>query len=253
MKPSHVHLHFLDIIDKITVLLSAADKVTFDVADKCRSLMASDTHNIPLFTDPFLSKLTNCKSVFLLKILLLPLLSWLDHSILKELVVGSDIIMDLLTQFDSLIDIDKPVVAYPIPAPSQLMIPLDDKFAVVATKSSHDLSIISLKTVIDIKTVLIRTFEISSHAICLIAICTKLNYLYWMVPKCVISVIMDSIHNCNIQYELWQEKIVLTVVLPDLFSNDNDLNTQMSNEGLFSILSSQDDMVCVMLHSRKLW
>ena len=246
MKPSHVHLHFLDIIDKITVLLSAADKITFDVADKFRSLMASDTHNIPLFNDTFLNKIINCKSVFLLKILLLPLLSWFDHSILNVLAVGSDGITDLLTQFDSLIDTDKPIVAYPIPVLSQLMIPLDDNFTIVATKSSHNLSNSSLKTIIDMKTVLIQTFKITGHAICLIAICTKLNYLYWMVPKCVVSVIMDSVQNYSIQYELWQEKIILTVILPDLFSNDYDTSTQISTEGPFSILSSQDEMVCVL-------
>ena len=63
--------------------------------------MASNTHNIPLFAETFLSKLINCKSMLIvLKILMLPFLSWHDHSILKELTSDDDSVTDLLTQFD---------------------------------------------------------------------------------------------------------------------------------------------------------
>ena len=246
MEPLQVHLQFFNLVDKIVLLLSMADEGCIDLANKCRSLMASDTHNIPLFTDSFLSNLINCKSVFLLKILLLPFMSWLDHSILKELTSDNDSVAALLTQFDSLIDTDKPITAYPIPALSQLMIPLDDKFTIVATKSSCNLENSRLNNIICIKAALIEQWEITEHAIQLIAVCTKSNYLYWIVPKCVVSVITISSCNYENQYKLWRKEVVMTAILPDLFTDGHDINAQQFTGGAFSVLISQDDMVCLV-------
>ena len=242
MKPSHAHLQFFELVDKIIMLLSATDKISFDFVNKCRSLMASDTHNIPLFTDQFLSKLINCKSVFLLKILLLPFMSWFDHSILKELTSDNDSVAALLTQFDSLIDTDKPITAYPIPTVSQLMIPLDDNLTIVATKSLYNLESITLKDIVNIKATLIEKWEVTEHAIQLIAICTKLKYLYWIVPKCVVSIYMNSSSNSERQHSLRQEGIA---VLPDLFTDDYNI-IQLLTGGPFSpLLIPQDNMVCL--------
>ena len=245
MEPSHIHLRFFDLVDEIILLLSAADKISFDFASKCHSLMASDAHNIPLFTESFVNNLTNCKSVFLLKVLLLPFLSWFDHSVLKELTSESDSVTDLLTHFDSLIDTNKPITAYPIPALSQMMIPLDDSFTIVATKSFCNLESSSLKDIMNIKATLIEQWEITDHAIQLIAVCTKLNYLYWIVPECVVSVITHSLHNYEIQYKLWQKGMTMTAILPDLYTDDININTEQFTGGPFSVLSSQQDMVCV--------
>ena len=183
--------------------------------------------------------------MFLLKILLLPFLSWFDHSILKELISHSDndSVTDLLTQFDSLIDTDKPITAYPIPTLSELMIPLDDNFTIVATKSAYNFESSSLNTITHIKGRLMRLWKITEHAIQLIAICTKLNYLYWIVPQCVVSVITNSLHNSKIQYELWESGIT-TTILPNLFIKDHEINTQQFTGGPFSVLSSQNDTVC---------
>ena len=244
MEPSHLHLRFFDLVDKIILLLSAADKISFDFASKCHSLMASDTHNIPLFTEAFVNKLINCKSVFLLKVLLLPFLSWCDHSILKELTSESDSVTDLLTQFDSLIDTNKPLTAYPIPALSQMMIPLDDSFTIVATKSFCNLESSSLKDIMNIKVTLIGQWEITDHAMQLIAVCTRWDYLYWIVPECVVSIIIDSSHDYEIQYKLWQKGITMTAILPDLYTDDLNINTEQFSGGPFSVLSSQHDMVC---------
>ena len=247
MEPSHVHLQFFDLVYKIILLLSATDKVSFDIVTKCRRLMASNIHNIPLFAEPFLSKLVSCKSVFLLKILLLPFLSWFDHSILKELTSDDDSVTDLLTQFDSLIDTNKPITAYPIPTLTEMMIPIDDRFTIVATRYSQNLEDSSLKEIIDIKAVLIEQWEITQHAIQLIAVCIKLNYLYWIVPKCVVSVIANSSHGYEIQYKLWEIGITMTAILPDLFTDDHVVMQQPITGGPFSVLSTQEEMVCTII------
>jgi len=230
------------------LMLSAVDKISFNFADKCCNLMASDTHNIPLFTEHFLNKLVKCKPMHLLKILLLPFLSWFDHSMLKELVSESDSVTELITQFDSLVDTSELITEYPIPSLSQLMIPVDDRFTIVATKSSCNLKSSSLKEIVHAKATLIKKWKITEHAIQLIAVCTEFNYLYWMVPKCVVSIITDSSHNYEIQYELWQSGIIMTTILPDL-TDDHDINMQQFTGGPFSVLSSQDNMVCLYINN----
>ena len=209
--------------------------------------MASNTHNIPLFAGTFLSKLINCKSIFLLKILMLPFLSWFDHSILKELASDDDNVTDLLTQFDLLMDTDKPITAYPITTLSQMMIPLDDRFTVVATKSSCNLENSSLNEIMDIQVALIEQWEITEHAVQLIAVCIKLNYLYWIIPNCVVSVITNLLHNYEIQYKLWEKGITMTTILPDLFTNDHVNMQELITGGPFSMLSSQENMVCTII------
>ena len=244
MKPSHVHLRFFELVDKVIMLLSttSTDKMSFNFIYKCRSLMASDTHNIPLFTDRFMYKLINCKSIFLLKVLLLPFLSWLDHSILREIASNNDIVTHLLTQFNSLIDTNKPITAYPIPTLSQLMIPFDNEFTIVATKSLYNLENISLKDIVNIKATITEQWEITKHAIQLIAICTELNYLYWMVPICVVPVINNYDYKSQHYFRL--QGILMTAFLPDVFFTSKYNITQLLTGGPFGSLIPQDDMVC---------
>ena len=126
---------FFDLIDKLMLLLSATEKLPFDLFDLCHDLNACDS--IPLFTAKCLQRFSNCKSVFCFKISLLPYITWLDHSILNELVAasGNDTAKQLLDQFDCKIDKDKSVTSYPIPTPNQLMIPLDDsEYTILAIK-----------------------------------------------------------------------------------------------------------------------
>ena len=101
-----------------------------------------------------------------------------------------------------------------------------------------------MNTITHIKGRLIRLWKITEHAIQLIAICTKLNYLYWIVPQCVVSAIINSLHNSENQYELWESGITMTTILPNLFIDNHDIITQQFTGGPFSVLSSQNDTVC---------
>ena len=56
-------------------------------------------------------------------------------------------------------DTNKPITVYPIPTLSQMMIPLDDRFTIVATKSSRNLENSSLKEIIDIQAALIEWWK----------------------------------------------------------------------------------------------
>ena len=80
----NVNIAFLDLADKLVAKMSTADVAV--LANKCSTLMASDVHQIPLFTPEFMNKLINCTYPFVFKIYLLPYISWFDCSILRQLI-----------------------------------------------------------------------------------------------------------------------------------------------------------------------
>ena len=168
------------------------------------SLMASETHQIPLFGEKLVKKFDNCKSYFLLKLLFLPYITWLDHSILERLVLSSQntVAKNILEQFTSSINYSLPVISYPIPSPSQLMIPLDgSEYTLVATQCDFEFSSVVLQKVVDIKSALTELWQITPHAIQLTAVHIQESLLYWLIPKSVVGLIADR--TPRIQYELW--------------------------------------------------
>ena len=238
MKMSEVNMIFYDLIDHLYLHLSAIEKLPFDLRKY------SDTN--PLFTEQWLKKV---ESLFLFKIYLLPFITWLDHFILKELVVasGSEDAQQLLNLFDSKIDTycTQPITSFPILSPSQLMIPLDDsEYTLLAMKFCHPSrgdntqGMIILQDVVDIKLIMKHKWEMSSHDICsiqLVAVHTKLELLYWMIPKSLVKVIKSNlVHD-------WKSGIIMMEVLPGNFHSLEDNSETL--QGLFSSLNFvwQDD------------
>ena len=222
MKGSEVNMIFNDLIDHLYLNLSATEKLSFDLISKCSDI------NSP-FMEKWYDKILECKSLFLFKIYLLPLITWLDHSVLKDLVVasGSDSAQQLLNLFDSKIYsyCNEPITSFPLPYPSQLMLPLNDsEYTILSIKyhppSRHNATegTIILQDVMDIKLALKRKWEIRSHDIQLVAVYTKLKLLYWTIPKFLVEIIeSDFVHD-------WRSGIVMMAVLPANFQSleDND-------------------------------
>ena len=234
MKVSEVNLIFNDLVDHLYLNLSATEKLSFDLIGKCGDI------NSP-FMEKWYDKIFDCKSLFLFKIYLLPLITWLDHSILKDLVVvsGSDSAQKLLDLFDSKIHsyCNEPITSFPIPYPSQLMLPLDDsEYTILSMKyrppSRHNATqgMIILQDVMDIKLTLKRKWEIRSHDIQLVAVHAKLKLLYWTIPKFLVEMIeSDFVHD-------WRSGIVMMAVLPVNFQSLDDNNYEKL-EGPFSSLN----------------
>ena len=239
---SEVDMIFYDLIDHLYLHLSAAEKLPFDLIGKC-----SDIN--PPFTEWWLKKICDCKSLYLFKIYLLPFITWLDHFILKELVVasGSEDAQQLLNLFDSKIDSywTQPITSFPILSPSQLMIPLDDsEYTLLAMKfrppsrGGFTQDMIILQDVVGIKLIMKDKWEMSDyeiHSIQLVAMDTKYELLYWMIPNCLAEVIKDNlVHD-------WKSGIIMMAVLPPDFYNLEDDNEIV--KGPFSSLNSlwQDD------------
>ena len=237
MKISEVNLVFYDLIDHLYLHLSATEQLPFDLIGKY-----SDIN--PLFTEQRLKKI---KSLYLFKIYLLTFITWLDYSILKELVVasGSEDAQQLLNLFDSKVDSfwNQPIALFPILSLSQLIIPLDDsEYTLLAMKFSCQgdttQGIIILQDVIDIKLTMKHKWELSTHdirSIQLVAVHAKLKFLYWITPKSLIKVIKSNlVHD-------WRCGTIMMAVLPtNFFSLENESEKL---EGPFSVLNflCQDD------------
>ena len=233
MKISEVNIIFCDLIDHLYLHLSATEKLSFNLR-KYKDI------NL-LFTEQWLEKVT---SLYLFRIYLLTYITWLDHSILKELVVasGSEDAQQLLNLFDSKIDsyCSQPITSFPILSPSQLMIPLDDsEYTLLAMKfrppSRGDTTqdMIILQDVMDIKLIMKSKWELNDseiHRIQLVAVDMKYEMLYWMIPNYLAEVIEGNlVHD-------WKSGIIMMAVLPPDFHSLEDNNEII--KGPFSSLNS---------------
>ena len=233
---------FLEVIDKLVAQLHTVD-IEF-LVDKCRTLMASDVHNIKLFTDSFIRKLFKCSY---LNIYLLPFISWLDNTILIDLIAAYEKSdgLELFCKFMCIIDDTELITSYPIPTFSQLIIPLDDsEYTIVAIKIYQKCDELILKDITNFKEILTTHWELTSHAFHLVAIDYNYNCMYWMIPKKVRPLLENKLQGqCN----LWIKGIVQIDLIPnECFSADDHFNQQVINDP-FSVcrLSLKDSIkVC---------
>ena len=216
-------------IDKLVTQLHTVD-IEF-LADKCCTLMASDIHNIKLFTDSFIKKLFKCSHPSLLKIYLLPFITWLDSTILTELAMAyNEVDVMKFCKFTNIIDDTKPITSYPIPTFSQLIIPLDDsEYTIVAIKMFINYnSELILKDVVDIKVLLKSHWELTDHALHLVAIDYHYDCMYWIIPKHVQHLVENRLK--LEQDELRKKGIYQIILLPNSFySVCNDFDQQVIN------------------------
>ena len=183
-------------IDKLIIQLHTVDIEI--LADKCRTLMASDDYNIKLFTDGFIKKLFKCSHFMLLKVYLLPFITWLDNTILIELATACEKVdsLELLRKFIHVIDDTKPITSYPLPTFSQLIIPLDDsEYTIMAVKTIQNCSGLVLKDVKDLKLLLTSQWKITGHTLLLVAIDYHYNFVYWMIPKQVQPLLEEKLNH----------------------------------------------------------
>ena len=234
MKVSEVNMIFNDLVDHLYLNLSAAEKFSFDLIGKCTDINSS-------FVKLWHEKITDCKSLFLFKILLLSFITWFDHSVLKDLVLASDSedAQQLLDLFNSKIYsyCNEPITSFPIPYPSQLMLPLDDsEYTILSMKyrppprGGATQGVIVLQDVMEIKLTMKRKWEIRSHDIQLVAVNARLELLYWMIPKLLVQMIeSDLVHD-------WKSGIVMVAILPTNFQNADSNDNEKLN-GPFSSLN----------------
>ena len=219
MKLSEVNIVFFDLVDHLYLHLSATEKFSFNLYKMCNDIS-------PPFTEQWLKRISECKSLKLFKIYLLSFITWLDHSILKKLVAASkcEDAQQLINLFNSKINsyCNQPITSFPILSPSQLMIPLNDsECSLLAMKiySSTQVdasSSVILQDLMDIKLTMKHKWKMDSHEIQLVAVHTKLKVLYWTIPKPIVELI-----GSNLVHD-WKSGIIVMAILPANCQNHED-------------------------------
>ena len=203
---------FLDLIDKLILHLTADVIMLVNNLDK---LMASDTRNILLFDVSLIEKMKNNPYPFMFKIYLLPFMSWFDHSILRELVKSSKVkeAVRLVKQFDSYTNYNQPITSC-VPEFSHLIIPNkgdESEYTLLVTKhfnKKHDEMV--MHDLLNIKKELTLHWNITHHALNLVALHKRLSYIYWIIPGKLRSMIDKR------DQELLRNKgILIVAIFPD--------------------------------------
>ena len=222
---------FLDLVDALVTEMSTTDVAV--LANKCGTLMASDVHQIPLFTQEFMNKLTNCIYPFVLKMYLLPYMSWLDCCLLKQLVnftSNKSVLIKMVDQFIASLDYNELVTSYHIPEFSQLLIPLDSsQHTLLATMHIQRIDKLILQDVVNIKMSLIRRLQITDCAIQLIAMQSKSCCFYWLIPTQIRSLVENKLSQ-----QQWDKGVVLSTLLP---ANFLSVEENILQHDLFNIIS----------------
>ena len=211
------------------------------LSTECDKLMASYRSAISMFTAGFIEKLKNKPYPFLFKMYLLPFMTWFDHSILKELLESCENIeaVELVKEFDSSIDYNLLLTSYTVPEFSQLIIPYkgnESEFTVLLTKYFKNHNEIILQDLINIKNVLTCEWEITNHAIHLVAMHSKSSFFYWLIPRTLQPLIEDRL--TQNQHSLWNKGIM--IVLPDWCSSDNNDQSIQGSQFSFWNINTHD-------------
>ena len=194
-KPSSVNTEFLDMKLQLEQMLQDSSN-SQTVYEQCESLMASQEHDIALFSPDYLSSLKECNEMPEILQRLSPYFKWSDHSVLHALVqaCNNPEAAMLLQQFDSQVDLSLPITEYPVPQPIPSMAPYDTSTqTVLGVKLSTKLSEFSLQQVITLRCLIQKNFEIAEHSLQLMAAKSSSTILYWMIPKCISHLISSKI------------------------------------------------------------
>ena len=231
--------------------MSTDDVNVVMLINKCAKLMASDTNQLSLFSEDFINKLKNIPYLFLFKVYLLPFNTWFDHSILRVLIESSKSkeAIELLNQFDCCIDYDQPIALYNIPEYSQLVIPCKgnkNEFTLLVTIFFKNNNEILLRDLLNIKKAMMLKWELTIHAIHLVAINLELNYFYWMIPKQIQPLIKAKL---NQNHHLCVDKgIVMITLLPDNYFCDENLRQNVGSKFNFMNFDEHEDVTMVRLY-----
>ena len=213
--------------------MCSAEPDVISLAMECGRLRAND--QILLFNSCFIEKLKNAIWPFTFKIYLLPFFTWFDHSILRELVKSSknENAVKLIQRFDSHINYNQLVTSCTVPDFSQLIIPYKEneaEYTLLVTKYYKNHNEIVIQDLMNIKKALTTEWEITDHAIHLVAMHSELNSFYWLIPRQIQSIIEDKV--THDQERLWNKGIVMTEFLPDIYLPDE--TNQYSPESKFN-------------------
>jgi len=192
--PSVVYTEFLYLTDKVRELLQSCDPEL--LMETCRNLMASDVHEINLFSDKYVEKLNRYTSAQSLVWELTAYSTWSDHSVLRMLASCCEKAVKLLDKFDSRFDPLQSLVSYNVPSCLlSNMVPSEDSaFTLLAVKIDEGQHVQStLQSVYNVRSLLMDKCDITQHCFQLLAVKHNPTVIYWSIPKCVTTCIRTKI------------------------------------------------------------
>lgn len=222
-----MHILFLKVVDQIEELLQPCDLKL--LTETFKSLMASETPRINLFSITTINNLNNCSNAVSVLRYSSFLFTWIDHSILRALVSFNDKAVELLDEFDSSLDPLNIIVSYPIHNFSQIMIPsMTSEYTLLAIRCNRELWQCSLQYVFNIKSFIVEKCDITQHCLQLLAVKSDPTIFYWTIPKCIVELIKGNIvHHSE---HLSSQGILEVSVYPkqSLFTGDDILMTSLA-------------------------
>ena len=206
-----LYILFLYLIDQVSKVLQSYQMKLFP---QCKDLKASDIERISLFSAHQIDKLSGYNTPGIL-VMLSPLFTWSNHSILRALVSCCSEAIQLLDEFDSKVDPLQPTTSFPIPCLSSDMMPSDTStYTIMAIRCEVELYESSLQYVYDVQSLIIEKCSITQHCLQLLAVRNNPTIFYWTIPKHVVHLINANIPQHN---EYWCLQGILEVmVYPDL-------------------------------------
>ena len=212
---SSILVTFFHLINDIAKLLppNILDNFQFE------RLMASDVHDIKLFTDYEIDCLSKGND---LASLLSYTSTWSNHSTMKVLVNSFSEADQLLDEYVSKLYLSQSISSYPIPPFSSDMIPPDNSaHTILAIRYDQELYKCTLQCVFDVRSLMVEKFEIALHCLQLLAVRSYPTIFYWTIPKCVVNLIktkMQEHSEC-----LYQNDIIEVIIyLEPLLKSGND-------------------------------
>jgi len=188
-----VYTEFLYLTDKVRELLQSCNPEL--LMETCRNLMASDVHEINLFTGEYVEKLNRYTSVQSLVWELTAYSTWSDHSVLRMLASCCEKAVKLLDKFDSRFDPLQSLASYDVPSCLLSdMIPSEDSaFRLLAVKIDERHVQPTLQFVYNVQSLLMDKCDITQHCFQLLAVKHDPTIIYWSIPKCVTICIRTKI------------------------------------------------------------
>ena len=181
-KLSDMNIQYLNLIDVLCKLMESCDPGVF--TEKCARLMASDIHNIPMFSDEILKNFGEYHNVSIMLRYLMCYFTWCDLSVIQELLEICDYPdgVRLLKNFKHQIDCTRPFADYPIPIPQSLMLPSDSSpYTVIVSQYKLEHSSFSLRHIEEVKSLITISCEIKP--ICCYFVAKSINYFFhWLIP-----------------------------------------------------------------------
>ena len=242
---SSVIREFLNMKARLEELVQVCDPTP--IVNKCYSLLASNTHNIPLFSTEYIEQLQEIKHThdFIQK--LSPFMTWDNHSILSILAETSNIpeAKVLLTRFDNSIDFSQPLTSFPIPAPSPCMVPYDNStYTVLVVNLDLELHDCTLQDVIDARLLIQEQCKLTSHCLYLLAVAkTIFTSVYWMIPRSVAHLV--TINVLQFQKNFYQKGILQLAVYPGAVISTGRSILNVEPLSFFTQTNIDNKMVCI--------